>query len=183
MLRDIDSFSERRTIHIAGREYSVKLSQDALLYTETFVGPLEEVFEAQTWSRADIIQLCMALFCSLPSNRIAVRQRRWDKLRPSAAELDELIEERDLPLLSAEILRTALASLPASVSDEEADKDKAVNVMTEGHMRALYVDVLRRPEAEFWQSTKKEIIDRIDCYLEVKGLKQTPVKVKRYADE
>lgn len=170
-------------IHIAGREYGVKFSQDALLYLELFFIPFDELLTRTEWDKSEIVKLCRALMCSLTDNLGAVRLRDWGRVRPSSEELAELIEDRDMPLLSAEILRAALASLPTPEPSEETDRDKVSTVTTEGHLRALYVDVMGRPEEEFWQSTKRELLDRIDCYLEVRGMKEAPIRVKRYADE
>ena len=46
----------------------------------------------------------------------------------------------------------------------------------------MYVDVIGRPESEYWESTNKEIAQRIDCYLEVRGEKEPPVLVRRYGE-
>ena len=54
--------------------------------------------------------------------------------------------------------------------------------MNEGHQRAMYVDVMGRPDGEYWDSTNREIAQRIDCYLEVKGEKEAPVLVRRYGE-
>ena len=57
-----------------------------------------------------------------------------------------------------------------------------MGALHEGHQRAMYVDVMHRPEWEWWSSTNKEITERIDCYLEASGQKEAPVKVRRYGE-
>ena len=49
-------------------------------------------------------------------------------------------------------------------------------------MRALYCDVMRRPEPEFWLSNLREVKERTDAYLEVKGLKEPVQTMQMYED-
>ena len=40
-----------------------------------------------------------------------------------------------------------------------------------------------RPEREYWSSTNKEIADRIDYYMEVRCMKETPELVQEFDDD
>lgn len=46
----------------------------------------------------------------------------------------------------------------------------------------MFVDVMGHSEREYWDSTNREITQKIDCYLEVTGEKQAPVRVQRYGE-
>ena len=50
-------------------------------------------------------------------------------------------------------------------------------------MRAMYCDILGRSDDEFWRSNQREIGERINFYLETKGLKDTPILVKNDFDD
>ena len=101
--------------------------------------------------------------------------------RPTVAELGELIRPEDLPLLKLELINAIVDAMPAPGS-QEYDPNAVDHALHEGHQRAMYVDVMHRPEGEFWASTNKELTQRIDCYLEASGQKEAPVKVRRYGE-
>lgn len=45
-------------------------------------------------------------------------------------------------------------------------------------LRTVYVDILRRPEKEFYRSTLREIFERYDSYAICKGWKKEPEMVQ-----
>lgn len=180
-----DLIKQYNIIHIAGREYRVRCSLNALLCLEMTYKPLSELLKTSfaNWSIEDVLHLVRALMCSLPENRKAVNNRDFDNVQPSLSELGELISARDLPLLRLEIVKAVIDSLPEKEKTEEQPDNEPKRAMNEGHQRAMYVDIMGRPEQEFWNSTNKEIISRIDSYLEAKGEKEAPVLVKRYGEK
>lgn len=179
MLKDI--IRQYSIIHVAGREYRVRFSLNALLCLEMTYKPLSELLKVPfaDWSIEDVLQLTHAAVCSLPANSKAVSYRDFDYVEPTLAELGELIGAADLPLLRLELADAVLSSLPAPTEEPDKEPTKA---MHEGHQRAMYVDVIGRPESEYWNSTNREITQRIDCYLEVKGEKEAPTLVRRYGE-
>lgn len=180
MLKDL--IQHYSIIHIAGREYRIRYSLNALLCLEMMYKPLSELLKTPftDWSIEDVLQLVHAAMCSLPENARAVAYRDFTSVTPGLAELGELIAPADLPLLRLEIADAVIAALP--VRNDEPESAGPKRAMNEGHQRAMYVDVIGRPEGEYWDSTNREIAQRIDCYLEVKGEKEAPVLVRRYGE-
>ena len=169
-------------IHIAGREYRVRFSLNALRCLEDYK-PLGTILETKynEWSIDDVLHLVHAGMCSRRANAKAVNRRDFDHVRPTVQELGEIVDVQDLPLLRMEIMEAILKSLPDPTP--EADKSKPVKAMHEGHERAVYVDVMRRPEREYWNSTKREIAERMDCYFEVNGMKESADLVQEFDDD
>ena len=181
MLKDL--VRQYSTIHVAGREYRVRYSLNAMLCLEITYKPLDELLKTHfiKWTIEDVIQLVHAAMCCLPKNFKAVNRRDFDNVRPTVAELGELISMEDLPLLKLELINAIVDSMPQNGS-KEYDPNAVDHAMSEGHQRAMYVDVMHRPEREYWSSTNKEIAERIDFYLEASGQKEAPVKVRRYGE-
>lgn len=181
MLKDL--IRQYSVIHIAGREYRVRYSLNALLCLELTFKPLGEILKQpySQWAVEDVLQLTHAAMCCLPKNYKPVNRRDFENVRPTVAELGELIRPEDLPLLKLELITAIIDSMPSSGS-KEYDPNAVDHALHEGHQRAMYVDVMRRPEWEWWASTNKEITERIDCYLEASGQKEAPVKVRRYGE-
>ena len=169
-------------IHIAGREYRVMFSLNALRSLEEYKS-LTEILKTpyRKWSIDDVLHLAHASMCCLPKNFKAVNRRDFEHVRPTVQELGEIVDVQDLPLLRMEIMEAILKSLPDPTP--EADKSKPVKAMHEGHERAVYVDVMRRPEREYWNSTKREIAERMDCYFEVNGMKESADLVQEFDDD
>ena len=179
MLKNIDR--QYSIIHIEGREYRVRYSLNALLCLEMTYKPLDEILkdDFRKWDIETVLQLLRAGMCSLRENRKAVDTRCFDAVEPGLAELGEMIRIEDLPLLRVEITAALLASMPLPQDGGE----KSTKAMHEGHQRAMYVDIMGRPEREFWESTNKEIFERIDCYLEVKGDKEAAEAIQEFDDD
>ena len=181
MLREIDR--QYSIIHIADREYRVRYSLDALLCLETLYKPIEEItaVKPENWSAEDILQLARAAMCSLPENQIYVRNREFEKVRPSVLELAVKVNLNDLSLMTAEIVQALAIAFP---EPEKAVKNSETQYFSGiGHTRAVYCDIMGRSDIDFWTSTHKEIAERINYYLEAKGLKERPVVVRRYDDD
>lgn len=176
-----DLIRQYSVIHIAGREYRVRYSLNALLCLEMTYKPLGEILKQpySQWAIEDVIQLVHASMCCLPKNFKAVNRRDFDNVRPTVAELGELIRPEDLPLLKLELITAIIDSMPKNIN-MEYEPETVEHAIAEGHQRAMYVDIMRRPEREYWSSTNKEIAERIDFYLEASGQKEAPVKVKMY---
>lgn len=170
-------------IHINGREYFVRYSLNALLCLEVMYKPLSEILQTSfaQWTIEDVLQLARAAMCSLPNNRKAVAYRNFEAVEPYLAELGELIQPQDLPLLRVELMAAiidAMPKVPDNVPSETPSK-----AFHEGHQRALFCDVMGRSEAEFWDSTNREIAEKIDCYLEVSGHKEAAEMVQEFDDD
>ena len=176
MLKDL--IKNYSTIHFAGREYHVRYSLNALLCLEMTYKPLSDILQTewQNWSIEDILQLCHAGMCDRLCNKKYVNARNFQAVKPTLAELGEIITMKELPSLRLEIISAIINSMPESSPDEKPS-DKSAN---EGHQRAVYVDIMGRPEGEYWSSTNREITDRINYYLEAKGLKDTPTQVQTF---
>ena len=176
MLKDL--IKQYSTLHIANREYRVRYSLNCLLCLELTYKPLSEILQTewQEWSIEDVLQLCHAAMCDRSCNRKAVNSRNFHAVKPTLAELGEIIDMKELPSLRLEIISAIINSMPES-SPYEKPPEKSAN---EGHQRAIYVDVIGRPEQEYWNSTNREITSRINYYLEAKGLKDTPTQVQTF---
>ena len=156
----------------------MRYSLNCLLCLELTYKPLSEILQTewQEWSIEDVLQLCHAAMCDMPWNRKAVNARNFHAVKPTLAELGELITMKELPSLRLEIISAIINSMPESSPDEKPSEKSA----NEGHQRAVYVDIMGRPEQEYWNSTNKEITSRINFYLEAKGLKDTPTQVQAF---
>lgn len=176
MLKDL--IKNYSTIHIANREYHVRYSLNALLCLEMTYKPLSEILQTewQEWSIEDVLQLCHSAMCDRSCNKKYVNARNFHAVKPTLAELGELITMKELPSLRLEIISAIINSMPESSPDEKPSEKSA----NEGHQRAVYVDIMGRPEGEYWSSTNREITDRINYYLEAKGLKDTPTQVQTF---
>ena len=179
MLKDL--IQQYSIIHIAGGEYRVRYSLNAMLCLEMTYKPLEELLKTHytEWTFEDVIQLTHAGMCCQPHNFRAVNRRDFANVRPTVAELGELISPQDIPLLKVELISAVIDALPPVVN-KEYTPETVSRAYDDSHTRALYVDVIGCPEREFWDSTHKEISKRIESYQQVKGEKEVPVKVKRY---
>lgn len=156
----------------------MRYSLNCLLCLELTYKPLSEILQTewQEWSIEDVLQLCHAAMCDMPWNRKAVNARNFHAVKPTLAGLGELITMKELPSLRLEIISAIINSMPESSPDEKPSEKSA----NEGHQRAVYVDIMGRPEQEYWNSTNKEITSRINFYLEAKGLKDTPTQVQAF---
>ena len=177
-LSDLDK--QYSVIHIAGKGYRVRYSLNALLCLENCYKPIEERLKIpeSEWSIEDVLQLTRAALCDMPWNKKAVKNRAWGYVKPDIAELGKLIDIKDLKTLRIEIMKALTESFPEPVIGGKSS-DGDINYM---HMRGLYCDVMRRSDGEFWSSSLKDIKERMDAYLEVKGLKEPVEKVQMYED-
>lgn len=179
MLREIDR--QYSIIHIAGREYRVRYSLNALLCLEMMYKPVEEFPEPKEWTDEDIYQLVRAALCSLPMNFRSVDRRCFEKVRPGMSKLRELIRPEDHPRLSYEIATALMQAFPDEKGTVTEEGKKYYSGI--GHTKAIYCDVMGHSEKDFWRSTHREIIGSINYYMEAKGLKDRPVVVKQFDDD
>lgn len=165
-------------IHIAGREYRVRYSLNALLCLEIEFKPLNDILETPwyQWDSDTVIHLLHAAMCDMPWNRKAVNMRKFSRVRPDIAEIGSKLRIEDLPGLRAEIADALLAAMPQS--DENSGSENSTDAADEGHLRAICVDMMGMSEKEFFGSSYKDLDYRIDRYFEAKGLKDMPVAVK-----
>ena len=164
-------------IHIGGREYRVRYSLNALLCLEQSYMPIEKILETdyRLWDIETCLQLCRAAMCDLEENHEAVRDRRWDMVTPDLAELGRAVRVQDLGRLRTELADAVINSLPEAEDGAKASSDQTAD---EGHMRALFCDIMGVPEEEFWNSSYRDITKRTNKYLEAKGLKEMPLVIK-----
>lgn len=167
------------TIHIAGREYKARYSLNALLYLEDNGKPINELL-GKSWTIDDILHLVRASTVDRPINRKTTIRRKWDKIKPSIKTLEAEIQPQDILSTKIEIMNAVGNSLPKPIIGQKSDGNGEIDGLK---LRAVYVDLLRRPTAEFWTSTLREIIERIDAYYEAKGLKKPVEEVQMYEDE
>lgn len=171
---------KRSVIHIAGREYRVRYSLNALLCLEMSYKPFEEIVANDIWSWTveDILQLTRAALVELPQNRKATIKRDWDSVKPDVFNADDM-QVIDLRRLRIELLDAISESLP-TVAVGQKSAESGINGLK---LRAIYCDVLGRPQKEFWTSTLKEISERIDAYFDVKGYNNDVIHVEQYDNE
>ena len=168
-------------IHIAGKEYRVRYSLNALLCLEMTYKPLNEILAVpyREWGMEDVIQLVHAAMCGMPWNRKAVNRRDFEFVRPTVGELGEKIRMEDLPRLRTELLGAILDSMP----DKKTEENTASQANDEGHIFAVAVDIIGMDENKFWDSTYKELDNRTEHYLEAKGMKKLPTLIQQYDDD
>ena len=171
-------------IHIRGKEYRTKFSLNCLLCLERMYKALPELLEVdyEKWSVEDVLQLTRAALCDLPENKEAVRDRVFEAVRPDIAELGMMIEAADLPLLRAELMLAISRSFKAGGASADAEDEQHRYYTGYGHLRAYYCDVMGRPDEEFWGSCRREIDNRVDWYMETKGIKEKAIIVKEFDD-
>ena len=181
MLKDL--LPSESVIHIAGREYRVRYSLNALLCLEMEFKPLEEILKTDwyEWDNDTVIHLLHGAMCDMPWNRKAVIHRSFSRVKPDIFELGGMIKAADLPALRLEIADALLLSLPDNTEGDNSENSS--QSADEGHLRAIAVDIMGMSEKEFWSSTHRQLHDRIDKYFESKGLKDMPVAVQQFDKE
>lgn len=170
------------TIHTASGEYQVRYSLNSFLYLELICGvTIDEILEkgVEGWNVDEILHLLRAGLCHLPENDRAVSDRAFGFISPTIAELGEAVTITDLPLLRYELATAILKAFPRRSGGESSPSDPH----RDQHLRTMYVDIIGRPEEEFWSSTYDEIIDRSESWLEAKGLKEPVQQIQMYDDD
>ena len=169
-------------IHIAGREYRIRYSLNALLCLEIEFRPLNEILRTDyyMWDIDTVLHLLHAAMCDMPWNKKAVIQRKFDRVRPGIFELGAKIRPVDLPNLRLEIADALIHAMPENSSGND---EKSADATDEGHLRAICVDMMGMSQREFWDSSYRDLDLRIDRYFEAKGLKEMPVAVKSFDKE
>ena len=167
-------------IHIAGREYRVRYSLNALLCLECTYKPIEEILKtpAEKWDIECILQLVRAGLCDLPRNKKAIIRRDWDNINPTIDELGRNIEVQDFMVLRNEIIDALTNSFPEPVIGEKGGNGE----INYANMRSMYCDIMHHSDADFWTSNLKEIQERTDSYMEVKGLKEPVQQMQMYEE-
>lgn len=178
MLKDL--IKQYNILHIGKREYRVRFSLNCLLCLELTYKPLSEIIQTdwQNWQIEDILQLCHAAMCDMPWNRKAVNARNFHAVKPTLAELGELIDVSQLSRLKLELITAIADSMPKSNCNDKQEE----NPLAELQLRAFYCDIMGRPERELFNSTYKEIHNRTESYLVAKGLKKPPQVVQMLDD-
>ncbi len=158
----------------------MRFSLNCLLCLELTYKPLSEIIQTdwQNWQIEDILQLCHAAMCDMPWNRKAVNARNFHAVKPTLAELGELIDVSQLSRLKLELITAIADSMPKSNCNDKQEE----NPLAELQLRAFYCDIMGRPERELFNSTYKEIHNRTESYLVAKGLKKPPQVVQMLDD-
>ena len=180
MLKEIDRHWGR--LNVGGREYRVVINLNSMLYLEDCGLPYDHICDelaAGELKAETVLRIVHAAMCSLPWNRKAVSARRWDAVRPTLAQLGEMIYPKDLPGLRSEIVALIAQAMP---DPDSIDESKGGGSSDAGTLRAVFCDIMGRPDAEFWGGTYREIFGRIDSYLEAKGMKEEAVQIQ-YMDK
>lgn len=182
MLKDL--ISKYSVIHIAGQDFRTKFSLNCLLCLEVEYVPIADLLkkDLDDWSIQDITQLAHAAMCDLPENREAVNDRNFRAVQPDLYTLGNLITMKDIPRLKKELLEAVYQAFSASSGQSDNSKDPHLRYTDEGHLKALYCNIMGNPEELFWSKNRKEIERDIDRYLEVKGQKERPIVVKQFDD-
>lgn len=180
MLREL--LNENGKLTLDKEEFCVRFNLNAMLYLEVHGLPLDFIMSIppEKWDIDTVQHLVRACMCSHPKNKNAVNRRRFDEIVPDLYSLGQIITVRDLPKLREELVKLITDAFPPP---ESIPKDKKTAEATdEGHMRAIYCDIMHRPDEEFWDNTIKTNLFRINHYLEAKGLKEKPVEIQ-YIDK
>ena len=180
MLREIDR--QYNIIHIAGEEYRVRFCLNALLCLEELYRPVEEMSDPREWTREDILQLVRAAMCSLPANYPAVNRRDFPAVMPDIAELEKSVLDRDLISLASELAGALKQAFPETEAAAKIQNERKFYSHI-GHTKAIFCDEMGNSDADWWQSTYREIENRINWYMEAKGLKDRPVIVRQFDDD
>lgn len=183
MLKDL--VGRYSVLHFAGKEYRTKFSLNCMLCLEMMYKPLSEILKLEytDWSEEDVLQLARAAMCDLKENKEAVDDREFRRVQPSLFELGMIIKPEDIPALRLELANCIFYSLPDPRQSSSDDENSPHRYYTdEGHLRALYVNVMGNSEDDFWNKNRRELEKEVDRYLEVKGLKERAVVVKTYDD-
>lgn len=190
MLEDL----ERKTymLHIGGAEYRIRYSLNSRLCLEQSYKPLDEILltKPYDWSIEDVLQLIRAGFVDTYYNKRAVISRNWDNIRIkqgkkylTIADLGKIINSKDLIALKIELTEAVIGSFPEPIMGTESkDFDDGRSGVNYQQLQTWYCDILHRPNSEFWTSTIREIYERIDSYLIVKGMKEAPVEISEFDD-
>ena len=168
-------------IHIAGREYQVRYSLNALLCLEMTFKPFTDVLavDCKDWNIDTVLHLLRAAMCDLPENKPAVLLRDWDNIKPDLDDLGKIVRVQDLPRLRLEIAHAILESLPdnSGSANNNSSDHSAVDI---GHFKALCVRIVGIPEPQFMDNSYYDNMKEADHFLEVKGLKEIPVQIQKY---
>lgn len=170
MLKDL--IKNYNILHIGDREYRIRFSLNCLLCLEVTYKPLSEIIQTdwQNWSIEDVLQLCHASMCDRSCNKKAVNARNFQAVKPTLAELGQLIDISQLSRLKFELITAISDSMPKVQTTQKQPE----NPLAELQLRAFYCDIMGRSEKELFESTYKEINDRTENYLVAKGLKKPP---------
>ena len=171
MLKDL--IKNYSVLHIGDREYRIRFSLNALLCLEMTYKPLAEILKTdwQNWSIDDVLQLCHCAMCDRSRNKKYVNARNFQAVKPTLAELGQLIDISQLSRLKFELVTAISDSMPKVVQTTQKQPE---NPLAELQLRAFYCDIMGRSENELFESTYKEINDRTENYLIAKGLKKPP---------
>lgn len=183
MLKDLERKTYR--LHVSGAEYHIRYSLNSRLCLEECYKPIEDILliRPHDWSIEDVLQLIRAGIVDLPQNKQAVIKRDWDSIKPTLDELGRAIDIKDIFALKIELMEALIGSFPEPVyGAENEDFDDGRGKINYHQLRTWYVDILHRPNSEFWTSTLREIYERIDSYLIVKGMKERPIEVSEFDD-
>lgn len=180
MLNDNTYSLGESAINIGGREYRVRFSLNALLCLERQYKPLREIIQVDVdnWGWETVIQLAYAAMADMPWNRKAVSRRSFDRLRPSAEDINRELEPGDINRLRYELAAAVNNSLPP-ISEGSSGDSTATD---EGHYYVLAKYIVGMSEAEYWQSNYRRLDYIITRYLEAKGYKSPAIKVQQYDD-
>ena len=181
MLKDMLNHKDK--LSIGGKEYKVCFSLNSMLFLElcglSFSFILSIPYEK--WDIDTVLLLVKACLCSLPQNADAVERRDFDAVSPTLFELGQTVRADELPELRKQLFHIIENAFPPP--DEQQTERKTAEATDEGHMRAIYCDVMHRPDAEFWSNTYRTNLYRINHYLEAKGMKEKPVEIQKYDKE
>lgn len=179
-------------LHVGGAEYRIRYSLNSRLCLEQCYKPLDDMLliKVKDWGTEDVLQLIRAGFVDTYYNKRAVIRRDWDNIRIkqgkkylTIAELGEIIEAKDLISIKIELMEALIGSFPDPIySDESENFDEGRSNIDFMQLWIWYVAILHRPESEFYSSTMKEIYQRIDSYLIIKGMKEKPEEVSEFLD-
>lgn len=189
MLNDLERKSYM--LHIGGAEYHIRYSLNSRLCLEQSYKSLEDILlmKVQDWSIDDVLQLVRAGFVDMRYNNRAVVRRDWNNIKIkrgkkylNIAKLGEIISPEDLISIKIELMEAIIGSFPKPIYGETEDFNNGRSDIDYKPLWAWYVAILHRPESEFYRSTLKEIYERIDSYLIIKGMKDKPAEVSEFID-
>ena len=164
------------TITIEGKPMRLRCDLNALDYLERSCGGLKAIGPS-----ADIKtqkQLVRAfLLCNYPENAAALEAGELDALKPSLWQIGEWFDPETIGAVTAELLQIALESMepPGGAGGDWSA------------LEVLWTAELGRSLPDFWSSTPREILMRIDAYLALKtgrkkrrGGKEMTIGGKKY---
>ena len=173
-------------ITISNQNFHLRYSLLSELYLEQQELSRNEITDRNLFSLSDneITHLLRAGLFDFyhKENKRFIEGFEFDSMKPSFEEVFALIDFENKEILILQLIQAIIKSLPVppvgGTSESTSNSNK--KGIDYAWFRCLYVDILHRPDMDFWNSTLREIFDRYDMYATAKGYKEKVEEVEQY---